>query len=132
VKLGISQVRKLIWFALLAGPMCLGAASSDRLFNAHYQIETRDHDAIGTIKSEFRLKADESTRFELFPNDIELSVRPVSDTEYDLHMVITSKKNPAGETRLDHVFHGRYGVPLELDAVAEQLRVGGAISVVPL
>ncbi len=132
MKLSVLQGRKLVWFAVLAGSMCLGAASSDLLFNAHYQIETRDHGAIATIKSQFRLKADESTTFELHPNNIELSVRPVSDTEYDLHMIITAKKNPDGKTRLDHVFRGRYGVPLELHAVAENLRVGGAISIVQL
>jgi len=129
---GVSRIRKLVWLAALASTLCLGAASPDRLFNAHYQIETRDHEAIGTIRSEFRLKAEESTRFELFPNNVELSVHPVSDTEYDLHMVVTSKTNAAGKTRLDHVFRGRYGVPLELNAEADQLRVGGAISVVPL
>jgi hypothetical protein len=126
----VSHVRKFAWLAILAGPICLGANSPDRLFNAHYQIETKDHDAIGTIKSEFHLKADESTKFELLPNDIELSVHPVSGTEYDLHMVITSKRSPAGKTRLDHVFRGRYGIPLELSIEAEQLRVGGAISIV--
>jgi len=132
MKLSVLQGRKLAWLAILAGPMCIGAASSDRLFNAHYQIETKDNGAIGTIKSQFRLKAEESTTFELHPNNIELSVRPVSDTEYDLHMTITAKKNPDGKPRLHHVFRGRYGVPLELNAVAENLRVGGAISIVPL
>jgi hypothetical protein len=133
MKFGISRVRELVWLAVLASPVCLGAAVSERLFNAHYQIDTKDHDALGTIKSQFRLKADESIRFELLPNNIELSVHPVSDTEYDLHMIITSKRGDSpGKTRLDRVFRGRYGVPLELNSVAEQLRVGGAISVVPL
>jgi hypothetical protein len=126
------QGRKLVWLAILAGSICLGAASPDLLFNAHYQIETRDHGEIAKIKSQFRLKADESARIELHPNNIELSVRPVSDTEYDLHMVITAKKNPDGKTRLDQLFRGSYGVPLELNAGAENLRVEGAISIVRL
>jgi hypothetical protein len=65
------------------------------------------------------------------PNTVKFSVQPISDKEYDLQMVISPQRQP-GVVLLDKTFRGQFGVPLELHADGDAVKVNGAISVVVL
>jgi hypothetical protein len=131
MKANLRTSLKLLWCALFISTFCYGAAESETLFNGSYQIELREGDQVSTAKSQFLLKADEKARARMEPTDIEMWVRPVSDVEYDFHMIVTIAPNRTAlnPARIDKVYRGRFGVPLELGTSEGQLKVKGSVAV---
>lgn len=125
-------ISRFTWLALTAATLAVGADKVEHLLSAHYQIDVTDQNQVGTIKSLFRIKPDDTVKLEVLPNYIQLTVHPVSEREYDLRMVITPKNGPAKPPRLDKTYRGQFGAPLELDATGPALQVSGAISIVVL
>jgi hypothetical protein len=110
---------------------CAGAYAEQHL-NAHYEISVTDHGTTNTVRSMFRLKPGETERLELYPNTVELSVRPISDQEYDLRVLVVPRKPSGAAVLLNQQFRGKFGVPLELSSGDKAVQLGGAISVVVL
>ena len=67
----------------------------------------------------------------MVPTDIEMWVQPVSDAEYDFHIVVSIAPNqtPLTPARVDKVYRGRFGIPLELAASDRELKVMGSVAV---
>jgi hypothetical protein len=128
--------------SVLAGSLSCAGAHAEQVLNAHYEINVTDHGAANRVRSTFRLKPGESERLELYPNTVELTVEPISNREYDLQVIVSSKKQPTStaspkkqspsSARLIRTFRGTYGVPLELSSGDGAVQVSGAISVVVL
>lgn len=117
--------------ALFFSSLCYGAAEPEILFNGHYQIEVRDGDHVNAARSQFLLKADEKSKTRMEPMAVEMWVRPVSDDEYDFHMVVTTAPNRASPNpaRIDRVYRGHFGAPLELGTSEGLLKVKGSVAV---
>ena len=127
-----SSFASLVSGALLVASIAFGAAAqAEQVLNAHYEIDVTDHDSTNSVRSTFRVKAGESEQLEMNPNVVEFTVKPVSDREYDL-VVVVRAKSQALSVRLSKTFRGTFGVPLEMNASAEAMQVSGAISVVVL
>jgi hypothetical protein len=58
-------------------------------------------------------------------------IRPVSDGEYDFHMIVTVAPNSASPNpaRIDRVYRGQFGAPLELGTSEGQLQLKGTVAV---
>lgn len=126
------SVVTLIFGCMLAGLLTSVAAQTERFLNAHYEINVTDGNSTNTVRSTFRLKPGESERLDLYPNVVELSVQPISETEYDLLIVVKTKKQSPSATRLSDKLRGTFGVPLELNSPGEGIQLSGAISVAML
>jgi hypothetical protein len=123
---------KLLCGALFISAVCYGAADPETLFNGNYQIELREGGHVSTAKSQFLLKAGEKAKARMEPNDIEMWVQPVSDVEYDFHIVVSvaPNKTPLNPARIDRVYRGRFGLPLELVTSERDLKVKGSVAVI--
>jgi hypothetical protein len=117
--------------ALAAVLLACAAAHAEQFLNAHYEIDIVGHNSESRLKSTFQLMPGKTATIELMPNTVKFSVMPISDKEYDLQMVISPQRQP-GVVLLDKTFRGQFGVPLELRADGDAVKVTGAISVVVL
>ena len=111
--------------------LCGAAAHAEQFLNAHYEIDIIDHNSASRVKSTLQLKPGVTAIIELLPDTVRLSVQPVSDKEYDLKMVISPQRQPA-VVLLSRTYRGQFGVPLELHADGDAIKVDGAISIVVL
>jgi hypothetical protein len=86
---------------------------------------------VSTASSQFLLKSGEKAKARMEPTDIEMWVSPVSDVEYDFHMLVTVAPNRTGlrPVRIDRVYRGRFAKPLELGTSEGKLEVKGNVSV---
>jgi hypothetical protein len=115
----------MLWTMVAAG----ADFSAAPLFVAHYQIDVKDGAAIGTVKSQFRLKPGEISETEVSRSQLQLSVRQLSEKEYELRVVLAPMKGQSGPARFDQTFRGQFGIPMELDTRVGTVQVSGAISV---
>jgi hypothetical protein len=123
---------KLLCGALFISAVCYGAADPETLFNGNYQIELREGGHVSTAKSQFLLKAGEKAKARMEPTDVEMWIQPVSDVEYDFHIVVlvAPNKTPPNQARIDKVYRGRFGLPLELVMSERDLKVKGSVAVI--
>ena len=122
---------KVASLTLIAALLACTAAHAEQFLNAHYEIDIVDKTSASRIKSSFQLKLGTTATIQLLPNTVKLSVQLISDKEYDLLMVIAPQRQPE-VVLLSKTFRGQFGVPLELHADGEAVKVNGAISVVVL
>jgi hypothetical protein len=122
---------KRLCCALVVSTCCYAAAESETLFNGSYQIELREGGHVSTTKSQFLLREGEKARARMEPTGIEMWVSPVSDVEFDFHLVVTIDPSATSlkPARLDKVYRGRFGVPLELGASDRELTMKGSVAV---
>ena len=130
MKTSTSKSILLMCCAIVTSAMSFGAGSPESNFLARYDIELRDGDLKSTFKSQAFLDESEKTAFGYTPHFVEIRLRPVSDSEYDVQLTVAPTKEASARVRLDKTFRGRYGIPLELAADADRLRIKGTLAIV--
>lgn len=128
------KIRNLeLLMGLLAGILGAGPAhageGTERNFLARYDFQLREGTVTSTFKSQAFLTEAEKITFEYPPHFVELSLQPVSDSEYSLKMTVAPTGDDPRRVRLDRTFRGRYGFPVALKVEDGPIQVLGTLAV---